>query len=262
MSVRLGAVQYLNARPLVYGLDADPQFTVRFDIPSRCAELLHAHEIDLGLIPSIEYLRGPRSYGIVPGPAVASMGAVASVALYSRRDLRDVRTIAMDTSSKTSVALTLVVVKRTCGTVPQSIPAAPDLAAMLATADAALMIGDNALLLEAPAGVQKIDLGQLWTDMTGLPFVYAFWAGWPRAVTPEQVGRLERARDEGVAHIDDIARGFAAGDPQRELVASRYLRDNIQYELQTDGLTTFYRYAAEDGLVDFDGSLNFYHADR
>src|SRR5256885_16679890 len=83
--VRLGAVGYLNARPLVYGLDALPQFDVRYDLPSECARLLHAHEIDVGLIPSIEYLRGPRPYGIVLGPAVVSHGPVASVAIYTRR---------------------------------------------------------------------------------------------------------------------------------------------------------------------------------
>src|SRR3954470_4786032 len=103
--IRLGAVTYLNARPLVYGLDSHVQFELRYDIPSECARLLHAHETDLGLIPSIEYLRGPVPYQIVPGPAVTSRGTVASVAIYTRRDPRDIRRIAMDTSSRTSVAL-------------------------------------------------------------------------------------------------------------------------------------------------------------
>ncbi len=94
--VRLGAVEYLNARPLVYGLDDSPRFSLRFDVPSRCADLLHAGDIDLGLIPSIEYLRGPVPYAIVPGLAIASRGPVASVALYTRREPRDVRSIAMD----------------------------------------------------------------------------------------------------------------------------------------------------------------------
>src|SRR5215475_2307843 len=97
--IRLGSVGYLNARPLVYGLDRHPRFDVRYDIPAECARLLHAHETDLGLIPSIEYLRGPRPYALVPGPAVTSKGPVASVAIYTRKDPRDIRTIAMDTSS-------------------------------------------------------------------------------------------------------------------------------------------------------------------
>src|SRR3954462_9383256 len=104
--IRLGAVTYLNARPLVYGLESRVErFSLRYDIPSECARLLHAHETDLGLIPSIEYLRGPAAYRLVPGPAVTSRGPVASVAIYTRRDPKDIRTVAMDTSSRTSVAL-------------------------------------------------------------------------------------------------------------------------------------------------------------
>ena len=113
--MRLGAVVYLNARPLVYGLETHPRFEIRYDIPSQCAGLLHSREIDVGLIPSIEYLRGPRPYGIVPGPAVTSRGRVASVAIYTRRNIRDIRTIAMDTSSRTSVALATVLLRRRFG---------------------------------------------------------------------------------------------------------------------------------------------------
>src|SRR4030095_1884691 len=105
---KIGAVTYLNARPLVYGLERSERFEIRYDIPSECARLLHAHETDLGLIPSIEYLRGPQPYAIVPGPAVTSRGPVASVAIYTRKDLKDIRTVAMDTSSRTSVVLSTV----------------------------------------------------------------------------------------------------------------------------------------------------------
>src|SRR3954468_2606765 len=105
MAIRLGAVTYLNARPLVYRLERSDRFHLRYDIPSECARLLHARAVDVGLIPSIEYLRGPEPYAFVPGPAVTSRGRVASVAIYTRVDPKDIRTIAMDTSSRTSVAL-------------------------------------------------------------------------------------------------------------------------------------------------------------
>jgi chorismate dehydratase len=275
--VRLGAVGYLNARPLVYGLDALPQFDIRYDIPSECARLLHAHETDLGLIPSIEYLRGPSPYVLVPGPAVVSNGPVASVALFTAREPRDIRTVAMDSSSRTSVALATMLLQREFGVKPTAVSMPPDLDAMLAAADAALIIGDTALFLDESAirnqsairnpqsAVQKLDLGELWSRSTGLPFVYAFWAGWPDAVTPEQVEALQRARDEGVAHAADVARAYYPDDPAREPVARRYLRDNIQYSLGDDeleGLRTFYRYAAELDLVSFDGTLRFYHAEH
>src|SRR4029079_7358755 len=140
--VRVGAVPYLNARPLVYGLERSDRFQIRYDIPSECARLLHARQTDVGLIPSIEYLRGPQPYAIVPGPAVTSRGPVASVAIYTRRDPADIRTIAMDTSSRTSVALSTVMLRRRFEVAPEAVHMPPDLDAMLRRADAALIIGD------------------------------------------------------------------------------------------------------------------------
>jgi chorismate dehydratase len=263
--VRLGAVTYLNARPLVYGLDAHQQFEIRYDIPSECARLLHAHETDVGLIPSIEYLRGPGPYEIVPGPAVASRGPVASVAIFTRRDPRDIRTIAMDTSSRTSVALATVVLQKRYRVTPKAVPMAPDLDGMLKQADAALIIGDIALFIdEAASAVQRIDLGEVWTSMTGLPFVYAVWAGWPGAVTREDVAALQRARDAGVEQSAAVAAEYYPDDTARQSVARRYLRDNIRYSLggaEIEGLTTFFRYADELKLVSYEGSTRFYDAE-
>jgi chorismate dehydratase len=264
--VRLGAVGYLNARPLVFGLDRHERFAVRFDLPSRCAALLHEGAIDVGLIPSIEYLRGPRPYAIVPGPAIASRGPVASVALYTRRHPKDVRSIAMDTSSRTSVALMTVLARRIFGTSPAAVDLPPDLDAMLETADGALIIGDNALLLDhTAANVQKIDLGELWTNWTGLPFVYAFWAGRPRAVSPDAARALQLARDEGRRRPAEIARAYFADVPERQILGERYLRDNIRYDLgeeELEGLRRFYRYADELGLATYDGHLRFYDAEH
>lgn len=291
--VRLGAVGYLNARPLVYGLERDPRFDLRYDIPAECARLLHAGAIDIGLIPSIEYLRGDVPYALVPGAAVTSRGPVASVAIYTRRDPHDIRTIAMDSSSRTSVALATVMLRRRFGVTAEAVSMAPDLDAMLASADAALIIGDIALMLDhakarlparrssahddrsgggkpdttddANAAIQKIDLGEVWTTMTGLPFVYAFWAGWAEALTPADAEALLQARDAGVAHAAEVARAYYPGDPEREAVALRYLRDNIRYTFgdeELEGLRTFYGYAAELGLVSFDGALRFYHAEH
>ena len=143
--VRLGAVGYLNARPLVFGLDRSPRFDLRYDLPSECARLLHAGDIDLGLIPSIEYLRGD-SYRIVPDLAIASRGPVASVALFTTRPMSDVRSIVMDTSSRTSVALVRVLCARLFKIEPAIEAHSPDLNAMLERGDAALIIGDNALV--------------------------------------------------------------------------------------------------------------------
>ena len=265
MPIRLGAVTYLNARPLVYGLERSDRFEIRYDIPSECARLLHAHETDLGLIPSIEYLRGPAPYLLVPGPAVISRGRVASVAIYTRREPRDIRTIAMDTSSRTSAALATVLLTRRFGVTAAPAPMAPDLDTMLARADAALIIGDTALFLDhEAAGARKIDLGQEWSEETGLPFVYACWTGWPGALTRADVTVLQQTRDAGVAQSNAVAAAYYPDDTARQAAARHYLRDNIRYFLgdeELEGLRTFYRYASELGLASFDGTLRFYDAD-
>lgn len=249
--IRLGAVAYLNARPLVHGLDARPDlFSLRFDPPSRCAELLHDGDIDVGMIPAIEYCRGPE-YRIAPGMAIASRGRVASVALFTRKPLGQVKTIAADTSSRTSSALLRILCAERFGVAPEFTPMAPDADRMLTECDAALIIGDPALFLDAGArGLEKLDLGEHWTEMTGLPFVWAFWAGRPAVLRPREVQALEQARDAGVAASDAIAMAYCG--PARAPQGRAYLRDNIQYvlgERETAGLRKYYELAAGHGLV-------------
>lgn len=273
MTVRLGAVSYLNAKPLIAGLDSLPRFSLRVDVPSRCADLLHQDAIDVGLIPSIEYLRGARSglYSIVPGVAIASDGVVASVALYTTRPLSDVRTIALDTSSRTSVALLQVLCHRVFRMTPSFQPAAPSLQEMLATADAALLIGDNALLLDGGevelrgrpgrVAVEKIDMGLAWTGATGLPFVYAVWVGREGALNGEDVSALQRARDEGTRRSDAIASEHFRDAPEQIPLGKRYLRENIKYALgprEQQGLELFYRYAHEAGAAPLPEALRFF----
>ena len=257
--VRLGAVGYLNARPLVYGLDEAPRFDLRYDVPSECARLLHDGAIDVGLIPSIEYLRGG-PYRIVPDLAIASDGPVASVAIYATRPMSEVRSIALDTSSRTSVALVSVLCARLFKIHPRLEHRGPDLPAMLEHCDAALIIGDNALLLDhhsaisnQQSAIEKVDLGEAWSTLTGLPFVYAFWAGRPNALGLDDVAVLQRARDEGVTQSDAIARRYFPDSIARQAAGAAYLRDNIKYYLGDEeraGLEAFYRYAVEAGVVD------------
>jgi chorismate dehydratase len=259
--VRLGSVAYLNARPLVFGLEHDSRFTLRHDLPVECARLLHAGEIDLGIVPSIEYQRGPCEYRVVPDLAIASRGAVASVALYTRRPMSDVRAIVMDTSSRTSVALVRVLCARLFKIDPAVRSHAPDLEAMLHDGDAALVIGDNALLWDpARYDAMKIDLGEAWTGLTGLPFVWAMWVGRPGAVTTDAVAALQAARDVNLTRPEAIARAYFR-DPARQAVGARYLRDTIKYSLGPDeqaGVQLFHRYAAEIGLVPAARELRFY----
>jgi chorismate dehydratase len=260
--VRLGAVGYLNARPLVYGLAGSARFVVRFDVPAKCADLLHEEAIDVGLIPSIEYLGG--DYRIVPDLAIRSMGPVRSVALFTRRDITDVRSIALDTSSRTSVALVHVLCARVLGIRPAFERRGPNLDDMLSRADAALMIGDSALLVpedRASGGLHKVDLGDMWTTATGLPFVWAFWAGRAGALDSADIDMLQRTRDAGVEHVDEIASDYFSGSAEHAAIGAEYLRDNIQYFLgpaERAALEQFYRYAAEAGVVARPEALRFY----
>jgi len=261
--VRLGAVGYLNARPLVYGLDASHEFDLRFDVPSKCAELLHEGAIDVGLIPSIEYNHPitRTEYAIVPDLAIASNGPVASVAIYSGKPMGEVRSIALDTSSRTSVALVRVLCQREFKIAPRLEHRGADLSEMLTACDAALIIGDNALVEDGGQTVEKIDLGDLWTRTTGLPFVYAFWAGRHRSLSAHDVDALQRARDRGLRHTDDIAREYFVSAPERQAMGARYLRDNIKYSLgaqERAGLELFFRYAVEAGAITRAEPLRFF----
>ena len=259
--VRLGAVDYLNARPLVHGLDRRPDlFRIRYDVPSRCAALLHAGEIDAGIIPSIEYQRGPVDYRIVPDLGVISDGPVGSVAVFTRVPVREIRRMALDTSSRASAGLTQVLCRDAWGIDPafEALPPDPDV--MLARCDAALLIGDPALFLDAESrGLTKLDLGEAWTALTGLPFVWAVWAGRPGAVPPDAIAELQRARDRGVAAPGEVAARWCA--PEHAAFGERYLRDNIKYRLgprEQAGLEKYYELAATHGLVPAAKPLAFY----
>jgi len=260
--IRLSAVSYLNTKPLVAGLeDRADLFSVRFDLPSTCAARLHAGEVDLGLIPAIEYQRGDE-YWIVPDLAIGSDGPVASVAVFTRVPIERVRAIALDTSSRTSVALTKILCARHWGIAPAFASVEPDLAAMLATSDAALLIGDLALEADPDAHeATKIDLGSEWRAMTGLPFVYAFWAGRAGVASPAHVRALQEARDRGIASLEHIAQEEGHGDPARTALVLRYLRDNLRHHLgaaEVAGLQHFHSLAAELGLVPDRQPLRFY----
>lgn len=263
MPLRLGAVSYLNTKPLVYGLDAFPdQFDIRFDVPAKCAALLHEGRVDLGLIPAIEFLRGDEDYWIVPGVAIASEGDVASVAVFSKKPIDQVESIALDLSSRTSVALTRIMCAKRWGIAPVFTAAEPDLAAMLERADAALVIGDPAMAIDADAlGLTKIDLGGEWNALTGLPFVYAMWTGRQGAVSAAQGAALRNAREQGEANLPRIAEKAGEGDAGRAGQALRYLRDNLKYglgEREAAGLRRFHELGVEVGLAPALKPLNFY----
>ena len=247
---RVCAVSYLNTLPLVWGMLHGPQrglFDLDFQIPAECADRLASGKADLGIVPSFELTR--QDLTIVPGAGIASHGPVRSILLVSSRPPAEIRTLAADSSSRTSVQLARVVLERRFGAFPVISPHAPDLDAMLQVADAALLIGDPALRVGALRTSYRVyDLGAEWAAMTGLPMVFAVWAGRRGTVTPQVVAafrescRYGRERIEEIAALEAPRRGFPS-DLVRE-----YLNLRIVHELgprDYEGMDLFLSYARQ-----------------
>jgi chorismate dehydratase len=257
--LRLGVVPYLNVAPMIHGLDGDPSVRLIRDVPSKLLKRLLAGEMDAGTVPSIDYVGAANELRIISGIAIASRGPVRSVRLVHWGLVEDVKTVALDSSSHTSVALLKVLLRERLGRDPEYVTCAPDLDAMLARADAALLIGDPALFSRGDHAY--LDLGAEWTALTGLPFVYAFWAARANVVSAAQVRRLKEALYAGQSAIPDIAAAYnGAGSKQPELCES-YLRENVSYRLGDEerrGLLEFYRRCQAQGLIDRVPELRFH----
>ena len=260
--IRVSAVEYLNARPLVHGLEARGDlFDLRFDIPARCAAQLHDRSVDLGLIPSIEYLQGS-DYRIVPDLAVASEGEVASVGLFTTRPATSLRSIAVDSSSRTASALLRILCAKWWDIDPRLVKLRPDLPVMLKRCDAALVIGDAALFLDYESrGLDKVDLGAEWTTMTSLPFVWAMWVGRADALGPDHVTALQAARGRGVQASKEIVARHCPDNEEHLEIGRRYLRENVSFGLDARalaGLEKFYEYAYDLRLMPTRADLRFF----
>jgi chorismate dehydratase len=251
--VVVASVPYVNARPLTWGLDSGPYRTI-YDVrrvpPSEIPDLLRDGRVDAGLIPSIECLRLD-NVEILPDLCIASRGAARSVLLVSRPPIERVRRIAVDVSSRTSVALLQILLERRGRRDVVFEPRPPSLPAMLGDCDAGLIIGDPALSADT-TGLRVFDLGAEWRSLTGLPFVFALWAVRRDAPLPEGARPFLESRRLGVANIRRIARAAA---PRLRLEADAleaYLRTNLHYRLgpeETRGLESFLRRAAGLGLA-------------
>ena len=216
-----------------------------FRIPSECADEVASGAADIGIIPSVELNR--RDYGRVRGLGIASRGAVRSILLISSKPFREIQTLAGDVSSRTSVALARIILGRRYGTEPRIVRHAPDLTQMLAAADAALIIGDPALHLDPQSlGERVLDLGAEWTEMTGLPMVFAVWAGRKEAITPEVEAIFQASYQFGRDHLEEIIGTEAAARDLSPELARQYLTRHIVCELgaaEYRGLELFLEYA-------------------
>ena len=259
--VRVGAVNYLNTKPLIHNLDAlAPQAILTLDVPSRLADQLAGGELDVALIPVIEYYRGT-GYTIVPDIAIATRGPVLSVTLFSRVPWPAIRRVALDEGSRTSAALTQVLLRQRYGVRPDVVPLPINAPAEAADADAVLLIGDRAMKSCLPGCRFAYDLGQEWLDWTGLPFVYAVWAVRPGADLRGVDAALREAKEQGLAHVGAIAAREAGRLGLDAGFCRRYLETLIRFDLgprELAGLERFYERAADQGLAPAGRALRYY----
>jgi chorismate dehydratase len=262
-SIRIGAVNYLNTKPLIHDLERlAPAAQLILDYPSRLAERLDEGRLDVALIPVIEYFRSGR-YRLLPDLAIASDGPVLSVTLFSRRPWAEIGRVALDEGSRTSATLAQVLLRRRYNVQPEIVSLPLDRAAEDVDADAVLLIGDRAMHACLPGFRHAFDLGQEWHDWTGLPFVYAAWAVRPGIDLGSVADALYEAKRRGCAEVGPIA---AREAPRLGLDAGlcrRYLANIIRFDLgprALAGLHHFYMLASELGLARRGVTVEFYQA--
>ena len=251
--VRVGAVNYLNTKPLIEGLTRfDPAIELSLDLPSRLADRMAAGELDVGLIPVVEFFRAG-TYGYVPNVAIASDGPVLSVTLFSRVPWKDIRTVSLDVGSRTSAALTRVILAHKYGVEPQVEPLPMDVPADDVTTDAALLIGDRAMSACLPGFRYAFDLGEEWTGWTGLPMVFALWAVREGVdLSPRTVAAFLQAKAHGLANAGAIAAREAAALNLSPGYCRRYFTNILRYDLgprELAGLRRYYELAVPLGLA-------------
>ncbi len=256
--MRISAISYLNTAPLMWDFEHGPagrDFDISYTVPSQCAAELANGTADIGIIPSAAYASIP-DLAIIPGVAIAAKQAVRSILLVSHKSLEDIKTVALDNSSLTSVALTQVLFEKFWGGQRVFVSAAPDLDAMLAESDAALLIGDPALQVDR-ARYQTWDLAEEWVHFTGKPFVFAFWAvrqGALKDCNLDLAAIFQMSRDHGLsrANLDQIVKTWSAKLGLSTDAVREYLTRSIHFQFDSDcieGLQLFYRYTHECGLL-------------
>ncbi|OFV98285.1 MAG: hypothetical protein A3F68_03520 [Acidobacteria bacterium RIFCSPLOWO2_12_FULL_54_10] len=259
--IRVAAVSYLNSVPLVWGLVHGPdkdRFDVQYMVPSQCSDALMRGTADAGIIPSIEYQR-IEELRIVPGLSISSSGPVRSVLLISQCPIDKIKSLALDVSSRTSACLVQLLLQRQYNVFPSLGTSQPDLKKMLGAYDAALLIGDPALASDFP-GLFVYDLAEEWRKMTGLPFVFAFWAVREDAATQEIVEIFLRAKNYAWEHLEEITQQESRRTGLPTQLIYDYLTKNIDFILGEEnlkGLSLFYQMAQEMGLTECNRPLEF-----
>lgn len=261
MTLRIGAVSYLNTKPLIHGLaDRLPDAELSLDLPSRLASQLASGQLDVGLIPSIEAFQDP-DYRIVSDACIACCGPVWSVKLLSRVPMPEIQSLALDEGSRTSAALARILLSRRYGLAPERVNWPVHAPLDQVTTDAVLMIGDRAMSDRFPGYSHVWDLGEVWREWTGLPFVFAMWVTRHKRDGDRVERALVASRDHGLDHLDAIASQEAAAYGLSQERCLSYLRDDLRFYLRTperQALHLFQSYAVEAGLAPERNELTYH----
>jgi chorismate dehydratase len=249
---RIGAVSYLNTRPLLEGMDDQPQLDVTRAVPSDLREMLAGNQVDAALLPAIDLQRAESDLTVLPAGCIGCAGSVLTVRIFSQIRPHKIETLWVDIDSHTSVALAQVIwhyqFKRRLRIIPFS-PGGCDIAE---DAQAVLMIGDK-VVTQPPIGFDfQFDLGRLWFEMTGLPFVFAVWAAAEGSDHEELYRVLRTARREGQANLDEIARKYAPLHHWPHDIAQKYLGQCLNFDFtdaHREGMEEFFSMAAEIGVI-------------
>ena len=259
-NLRISVVQYLNSVPLIWGMLHGPRcgkHQLQFATPAHCADAVQDGTADIGIIPAIEYHRIERLQ-IISGISIASKSCVRSVLLLSSVPIERIQSVAVDTSSRTSAAFLRLLLGKFYSLKVEFIPSAPRPEEMLRQADAALVIGDPAFTYRGSA--QVYDLATEWKKFTGLPFVFAFWAGNADKNLSLYRKDFVESREFGLAHVDDIAAEYALKLHTDPADVKVYLTENIDYSLDEEncrGLRLFFKLARETGIIPVEKELRF-----
>ncbi len=264
--ISVGAVSFLNTKPLIYPILncelPSKEISLSLHVPSRLATLLSQNEIDVGLIPIVEYFRANEredSYRILPDISISSRGSVLSIQLFSRVPIHDIKKIALDSSSRSSITLLKILLAEKYQLSPTFISCEPSVNPNSIETDAVLLIGDAALK-NLGATEYSYDLGKEWHDLTELPFVYACWVARGDVNLGNAPKLLTDSRYLGIKQIPEIAKIESVKLGLPEQLCKRYLQEHIHFDLDESaiaGLESFYELAVKNKLVKPSGNLHF-----
>jgi len=287
--LRISIVEYLNTAPLVWGFTDGPlagKYDLSFTVPSQCAEALRRGDVDVAIIPSIEYQRID-NIAVLPDMAVAAKDEVRSILVVAKKPIELAKRIALDSGSRASQALVRILAEKLWNIHPEFVEAAPDASEMLRTTDAALIIGDPALriAMKMEALAVKVasgedcckgdpedmpvpgfettfvyDVAYQWRELTGKPCVLALWAGRPEVITPEVIADFHASKQYGIERIREISEAAAIKLDMPPRALERYLNANIHFGLEQEyleGLRLYYEKAAAIGIIPRNKPLEF-----